>query len=121
MAQGFVRQKLSPLVILRSKATKNLKRSFTSVQDDSGGQSSLVKADSNTYANKIILAAYDATGKVLGLRVVDFTSTDKEADYVDIATLTSAPSGKITVKSMIFDGLGTINPLTARGKVDFLN
>ncbi len=82
---------------------------------------SYAKADSNTYANKIILAAYDATGKVLGLRVVDFTSTDKEADYVDIATLTSAPSGKITVKSMIFDGLGTINPLTARGKVDFLN
>ncbi|MCR4719516.1 MAG: hypothetical protein K5768_07795 [Firmicutes bacterium] len=79
------------------------------------------KADNTEYANKIVLAAYDSTGKVLGLRVVDFTTISKEADYVDIATLTSAPSGQITVKSMIFDGLGTIEPLTKNGRLDFLN
>ena len=82
---------------------------------------SYAKADSNTYANKIILAAYDGNDKVLGLKIVDFTSTDKEADYVDIVTLTSAPSGKITVKSFIFNDLDDMIPLTTRGLVDFLN
>ena len=79
------------------------------------------KPDGTTYANKIILAAYDSTGKILGLRVVDFTTLSPEADYVDIATLNSAPSGKIVVKSMILGDLSGFEPLTEYGRTDFLN
>ena len=79
------------------------------------------KPDSTEYADKIILAAYDSTDKVLGLKVVDFTTLSPEADYVDIATLDQAPVGQITVKSMIFDGLSSIEPMTKFGIIKFLN
>lgn len=82
---------------------------------------SYAQPDSTSYTNKVVLAAYDSTGKVLGVKLVDFTGIDREADYVSIVTLNSAPTGKVTVKSMIFDGIGTINPLTKSGTVDFLN
>lgn len=54
-------------------------------------------------------------------KVVDFTTLSPEADYVDIATLDQAPVGQITVKSMIFDGLSSIEPMTKFGIIKFLN
>lgn len=89
-----------------------------------GGGNPMLRTTPQAFGDKLhTYTIVDAIndGKVLGLRVVDFTTISKEADYVDIATLTSAPSGQITVKSMIFDGLGTIEPLTKNGRLDFLN
>ncbi len=79
------------------------------------------KPDGTEYTNKIVLSAYDSTGKILGLRIVDFTALSPEADYVNIATLTSAPTGKITVKSMILDDMSGMEPLTEFGITNFLN
>ena len=108
-------KQLSPAVKIRQSGGKYIISAYAKTYR------SYAKTDSRTYANKVVLAAYDANNKLLGLTVADFTSTNIEGNYVDIVTLNSKPSGAITVKSMIFDGLETIVPLTARGTVKFLN
>ena len=83
---------------------------------------SYAKPDSNTYNNKLVLAAYDETSNsLLGYRVIPFTATSKESAYVDIVTLNSAPTGKITVKCFILDNFNSITPLTASRKLQIVN
>lgn len=73
--------------------------------------------DNNEYANKILIAVYDGNGKVLGIKGIDFTKTDKDADYIDVATVDASQLNKLKVKTFIFDDLSNIKPLTKFGEV----